>query len=609
MMSATPTTPTGENSMTDLHAASACRPRVARPPVLGSVALLTLVLGACGGGSSKESSSSSAGGFLAATPLDGQKRGGTLKLLGAEGFSHMDPGQVYFQLDYMVTYATQRALYYFKPQDPKTQIPDLADGPPDVSADNRTVTVKLKRGIRYGTNEKTSITGTEVTAADVKYAFERGLNPSVGNGYEGVYFPFIGSEDAKGGPISGITTPDGHTIVFKLSKPFGATTSRALVMPLTAPVPKSYVAPFDAKTPNPYEAKPEIQAFTGPYMISGYQPGKSIMLVRNPQWDPKTDTRPAYLDRIDWTLNVDPNVAGRQIFSSPGLANGGTPTAGAVKRFALQAKDRIAFTPSGNRYVAVNTQRKPFSDINVRKALAAALDRRAMLLARGGTLVGQVATHFIPSTIPGYDEAGGAKGPDVDYLNNPSGDPALAAEYMKKAGFPSGKADGVKVTMLGSNDSPAKETAEITRDAIASLGFDVSFRLLDQGTLYSKFCQVTSELKKIDICGAAGWIPDFSDPYAMLAATFSGDSITPTNNPNPSLYDDPQINAAMDQAAQISDPAERAKAWGEIDRRLVTNVAAIPFDFDTPANIVSKNVQGVIAQWNAAWDLAYMSLK
>jgi peptide/nickel transport system substrate-binding protein len=592
--------------MTDL-----CRRRrPAGPAVLGSVIVLTLGLGACGGSSSNSPSpSAGAGGFLAGVPVSGQKRGGTLKLLGAEGFSHMDPGQVYGQLDYMITFATQRPLYYFKPEDPRHQVPDLADGQPVVSADNKTVTVKLKSGIRYGTNTKTAITGKEVTSADVKYAFERGLNPNVGNGYEAVYFPLVGAGKAKGGPISGIETPDAHTIVFKLSKPFGATTSRALVMPLSMPVPKSYAGAGDQKTPNTYESKPETQAFTGPYMISNYQPDKSITLVRNPQWDPKTDRRPAYLDTITWTLNVDPNVSGRQIFSSPGLANGDTPSAGAVKRFATQAKDRIVFTPSGNRYVAVNTQRKPFSDVNVRKALAAALDRRAMLLARGGTLVGEVANHFLPPTIPGYAEAGGAKGTGADYLANPAGDPAIAAKYMKLAGFPSGKANGEKVLMLGSSDSPAKETAEITRDAIASLGFKVTFRLLDQGTLYSKYCQVTSELKKIDICGAAGWIPDFSDPFAMLVATFSGASISPTNNPNPSLLDDPQINAAMDKGAQINDPAQRAKAWGAIDRRLTDTASAIPFDFDTPPNILSSNVQGVIAQWNASWDLPYMSLK
>jgi peptide/nickel transport system substrate-binding protein len=163
--------------------------------------------------------------------------------------------------------------------------------------------------------------------------------------------------------------------------------------------------------------------------------------------------------------------------------------------------------------------------------------------------------------------------------------------------------------MLGASDSPSKDTAEITRDAIASLGFDVTLRLLDQGTLYSKYCSVLVELKKIDVCGFAGWIPDFTDPFAMLTPNFAGDAITATNNSNPSLFDDPQVNAAMDRAALIDDPGARAKAWAAIDRQLVDKVAAVPFDFDVVPNITSRDVQGVIAKWNASWDLAYMSLR
>jgi peptide/nickel transport system substrate-binding protein len=83
----------------------------------------------------------------------------------------------------------------------------------------------------------------------------------------------------------------------------------------------------------------------------------------------------------------------------------------------------------------------------------------------------------------------------------------------------------------------------------------------------------------------------------------------PVNNSNPSLFNDPEVNTAMREAAQVADPAERAKAWGDIDKLLVAKAAAVPWFWDAQPNIVSKNVQGVIAQWNAAWDLSYMSLK
>lgn len=592
------------------------RRRGARLAALACAGALALTLGACGSGSGDGDnagdgggSSTTSAGYNAGLPSDAQKKGGTLKLLSAEAFQHPDPGQAYFQLDYMVSYAVHRPLYYYEPSNSTEPIPDLADGEPDISADGRTVTVKLKRGIKYGTvDENAAINGKEVTAADIKYAFERALNPSVPNGYFAAYFTAIsGSDKAKGGDISGITTPDDHTVQFRLDEPTGATLAKALVMPIAMPVPKSYVAQFDAKQPNPYETDPERQAFSGPYMVQDYQSGKSMTLVRNPNWVGATDSRPAYLDRIEWVLNADANVAGRQVFNGTGLVNGDTPTPATVRRFARQAKDRISFSPLGNRWVPLNTQKKPFSDINVRKAVLAATDRRAMQLTRGGALTGDVATHFLPPGIPGHEEAGGAAGPGVDYLAKPAGDPALAAEYLKKAGFSGGRYQGDPIRMVSSNDSPAKETALVVRRSLQSLGFEVSQRSVDQSTFYD-MCNDIAQQRRIDVCMNFGWLPDFFDGLAMLNANFNGASLSRINQ-NPALLDDPQINKAMEDAAQIADPKKRAQAWGDVDRMLVAHAVAIPWFWDKQPNVVSKNVHGVIARWNATWDLSYMSLK
>jgi peptide/nickel transport system substrate-binding protein len=582
-------------------------------------ASLAVGLAACGGSSSTSSSSSSTSSssdsstsdkYNAAVPVSGQSKGGSIKFLSAESFQHLDPGTAYFQLDYMIDFAVHRSLYYYKPDEPTTPIPDLAEGDPQVAADGKTVTVKLKHGIKYGTNDTSSpVNGQEVTAQDVKYAFERGYNPHVANGYLGVYFPLVGADKAKGGPVSGITTPDKYTLVLKLTKDLGATTAKALVMPITMPVPKSYAQQLDAKNPSGYDADPTKQAFSGPYMIKEYSPGKSLTLVRNPNWDGSNDTRPAYLDEIKWTMGNDPNVAGRQIFNGKGLANGDTQAAPIVKQFATKKPKQISFTSQGNRWVSLNYTKKPFSDINVRKAAAAILDRTAMQRVRGGAAVGDVANHFLSPGLPGFEEAGGLEGTGVDFLAKPGGDPAVAAEYMKKAGYASGKADGQQILMIGDNSSPAKEDALIVANSLEKLGFKVKAQLVEHSVFYSKFCQQKAQLVKIDVCANFGWLADFADPYAMVYANFSGKAIVPVNGNNPSLFNDPQINAEMDKGATIADETERAKAWGDIDRQLTEKVAAIPWFWDKTANVAADDVQGVIAKWNAAWDLSYMSLK
>jgi hypothetical protein len=65
----------------------------------------------------------------------------------------------------------------------------------------------------------------------------------------------------------------------------------------------------------------------------------------------------------------------------------------------------------------------------------------------------------------------------------------------------------------------------------------------------------------------------------------------------------------MDKAATIADQGQRSQAWGDIDKQLVQQVAAVPWFWDKQAAIASSNVIAPIAKWNADLDLSYLSLK
>ena len=76
-------------------------------------------------------------------------------------------------------------------------------------------------------------------------------------------------------------------------------------MPISVPVPKEFAEKYDEKTPSTYGEGYAV--YTGPYMVEsdaegkaiGYDPGKRIHLVRNPDYAPVDDFRPAFLDEID----------------------------------------------------------------------------------------------------------------------------------------------------------------------------------------------------------------------------------------------------------------------------------------------------------------------
>lgn len=574
-------------------------------------AACALVLAACGNGNNSNSGSSGGGassgqlsGGADVAPSGDQQSGGTLNVVSNEGWEHLDPGQSYFQIDYLVVDAVQSPLYMFTPESPGKPVPISADGAPQISSDGKTVTVKIKKGMKFG-----GATTREITSADFKYAFERMFNPNVPNGYAGSYFPIVGADKSKGGPISGITTPDKYTIVFKLTKDYGATFAQALTLPGSSPVPKEIAGPMDKKNPTPYDADPTKQAFSGPYVITSYKAGRQIVLDRNPSWNKDLEgVRPAYADKIVWKAGGDPNVLARQTLNSTDLLMADGPPAPVLKQAYNSKRKQLTTSTLGMYYISMNTQYGPFKDLNLRKAMTAAMDRNAYLLARGGKLVGKVASHFIPPEVSGFQESGGEKGFGEDYLANPSGDLTVARKYMKAAGYPSGKYTGSdKVLIVGSNADPGPKEMAIVQDAAESLGFKTEVKPVPQQTMYSKFCGYVKA--KITMCPTAGWIEDFPDPYSMLYVPFNGNAIVPVNNVNWAVFDDPQVNAAMDKATAVTDPSARAKAWADVNKMIVEKAPAIPAVWSSNALVKGTQVHGVLDTWNNDWNLTWSSVK
>jgi peptide/nickel transport system substrate-binding protein len=489
----------------------------------------------------------------------------------------------------------------------------MASGPGQISADGKTITIQIRHGVHFSPP-----VNREVTSADVAYAIERGANANVANPYFLSYFSsLVGASKATGGPFPGLTTPDRYTIVLHLTEPRAQIVLDALVLPLSAPVPEEFAKPLDAKKPTEYG---NYQVATGPYMLEsdgagkvlgiGYQPGKSATLVRNPNWSASTDSRPAYLDQIDVKIGGDTTVIGRQVLEGSGMVQNEAPAQSIVKLAYEKFRSQLEISPgAGDHYIAVDNKQGPFADINVRKAFWAALDRTALNKARGGALVTNVMTHFIYPEIPGFEAAGGLAGPQVDYNDYPQGNAVLAAKYMKLAGYPSGKYTGSKtLQVVGSTGSPSAEDAEIVNQTLKNLGFQTKFNLVDSSVMYSKYCGVPAEA--IDVCPNVAWGADFGDPQAVLDVPFNGKNIVSTANNNWGLVNNPEINKAMDAAESIVGTQARAAAWASIDRKLVAQAVAIPFDWDKQPNIESSNVAGVGDLWDSGeWDYSYTSLK
>jgi peptide/nickel transport system substrate-binding protein len=609
----------------------------------GLLAMASLGVAACGSSSKSSTSSSSSGGSssssggsssavtsalakykpLTAAPA-GAKKGGTLTMIANSDVDYIDPGAAYYQPTYAIDLlAVDSPLMGWPPNDTAAPQPLLASAAPTVADGGKTITFHIKPNIHYSPPTGGGAGWSKpVVSQDVKYAIERTLIPGVPNGYSSLYFAdveglaaaqaAVKKDPTKAPNISGITTPDSSTIVFHLSKPSSIGVIDALSLPASSPVPQGYAAKYDSKTPSSTYGQHQIDV--GPYYIASYQPGKQIVIDRNPNYTAGSDYRPAYVDKIIVQEGFsDENSAVTKIVTGSSMVNFDfTATGESLKTTVQQHPNQLSLTPGGgNRYIALNTTKPPFNNVNTRKAVLAASNRLALLNTRGGLLAGGLATHFIPPGIPGYQQAGGAAGPsNLDYIQHPTGDMTLAESYMKKAGYSSGKCTGnCTVTMVSDNTPPGSNTAQVFKAQLAALGFTVQLHPVEHATMYTKFCSVVAN--EPNVCPNVGWVKDFNDGQAIIDVPFNGGTIagSPTNNSNWPQLNDPTINSALNSAKYITDPTQRAAEYGKIDDMIMALAPAVPWDWDYEANVNSPNVIPVISLFNGTPDPSFTSIK
>jgi ABC-type transport system substrate-binding protein len=514
------------------------------------VAILAVVtaftLAACGGGGG--SGSSPTGGAGKAT------KGGTYRTASTDfGFTGgFDPTGEYLGsafglysdmlLRTLVTYKHIAGL-------PGNEIqPDIADKW-EQSADGLTWTFHLRSGIKFGPP-----IDREVTSKDVAFAFQRintkSLAAQYGFYYDGLIKGMDGSGKSQTDPISGIETPDDHTIVFHLEQAAGDFLFR-VAMPATAALPQEVAGCFDKAgdygryviSTGPYMLKGEDQLDASSCdslkPISGFDPDKFMVFVRNPNYDPSTDDPAIRENNVDGVVisidtNLDDIFQKVQAGELDGTGYASLTPPGPVLRQYLtdpNLKDKL-HVDSGDRtwYITMNLLVPPFDDIHVRKAVNYVLDKAALQKAWGGPVVGgDVATTIEPPTV---------LGDTADYNPYPSpdnaGDVQAAQDEMKQSKYDSngdGKCDASvckNVVMVNRNYAPWTDMSPILQDNLSQIGINLKIRELEAGTAYTTI-QTVKNL--IPIAANAGWGKDYADPYTF-AVLFDSSGISCTGQVN-----------------------------------------------------------------------------
>ena len=388
--------------------------------LVGLALALALVAAACGGGDDE-----GGGGEPAGDPAEGRRAAARPSATSASPTASTRPAStsaVAIGL-YGAMLRTLMGTKHIAGPPGNELVPDLASAPPEISSDGLKYTFKLKPGIKWAPP-----LNRDVTSKDVAYAFQRinaaPLVAQYGFWYYGVVKGMDGKAKSADEKVSGIETPDDQTIIFNLDKPTGDFQYR-LSMPAAAPIPEEVAKCF--KKAGDYGRyvmsngsymiqgadKLDISSCDAMKPISGFDPSKSLTLVRNPNYDQATDdTRANYVDGITVDRST-PTSTTSSAASRPGDLDSSIadqPPKPVLQQYLTDpAKKPFLHSNSGDRtwYITMNWATPPFDDLHVRKAANWVMDKAGILQAWGGSTFGDIATHNIPPIVLG-DKLGAA---------------------------------------------------------------------------------------------------------------------------------------------------------------------------------------------------------
>jgi len=521
-------------------------------------------------------------------------RGGTLRVLSADDITGLDTAVNYTPNGLAIARAYARTLYSYNLAGPPEQVPvpvpDIASGPPQRSADQRTYTFRLRAGVRYAPP-----VNREVTAQDFITAIQRFYDkksPSPGQQYADLIAGATAFGARKASRISGLAAPDARTLQITLAQPAGDFLS-ILALSLFAPVPEEYAAGYTVG--DNYSGH---VVGSGPYTPGTYIPRRSVVLVRNRNWDPATDPlRRAWVDRIQVKIGVGIASIQRAIDREEAdlSLDSHVPQARiATLRADPERSRRLSVNPTGCLlFLVLGTHRAAgaIADVRVRQAVNYALDKAAYRDATAGRFApnGEVASTILPSTSLGYRR--------YDLYPSPGGrgDPAKAKALLAEAGYPNGLT--LRFVTFGSGRYAAARKP--IQESLKRAGIDLKVKTYEGSDLWDESLAIPAKRLEHQL-GQTIWCPDYLGDNARqtIVPHYDGRYL------NISEYNNPAVNRLIDRALAEPDQARRAALWGQIDQRIMRDAPLVPLVWENFSFLWASRVHGwVYDPWTVSPDL------
>ncbi len=413
----------------------------------------------------------------------------------------------------------------------------------DVSGD-RDYVFHLANGLQFSD-------GSPLTSADVKATFDAILDPTFASPHRGAL-----------ARIRSIETPDSATVAIHLDEPYAPLLTALSVGILPA-----------AKVADHTQKFPRGATCTGPYQVKSFAGGDRVVVEANPRFR----GAPPAIARIEIKILTDEATRSLELRkgSVQFLLNGVAPDR--IAELAGEPALAIARTPSANTtYLGFNFTDPVLADVRVRRAIAHAIDREAIIASLlGGYAL--PASGLLPPSNWAYD------GDVTRYAH----DPAAAKRLLEEAGKadPDGDGPAPRFTLVHktSEDKLRRRIAEVLESQLAAVGIGLTIQSSEWGTFFDDIKRGNFQTFTLQWVGVTE--PD------MFWTVFHSANVPPAGA-NRGRFRDPRVDGLSERAHTLLDPAARKPLYAEIQRLVADELPYVFLWHEEHIAVMSNRLQG-----------------
>ncbi|WP_243638182.1 ABC transporter substrate-binding protein [Rubrobacter taiwanensis] len=526
-----------------------------------------LVVAGCGGGETIGGEEEGGG--------DGQpQEGGTFTFGRGSDSVTLDPIHATDGESLIVCRQIFDGLLDFEPETTDL-VPALAVEVPEPEEDGLVYTFPLREGVTFHD-------GTPFNAEAVVFNFERWMNS--GNEYHAgggpqasdfsYYSGMFGGFDEES-IIESVEAVDEYTVRFRLREPQGPFLRNIAMSPFGIASPAAIQEDVEEFWRNPVG--------TGPFRFVEWNQGSTVRLEKNEEWwgtDVPVEEGGGgpFVDEVVFQ-SIDDNtsrvaaLAGGQLSGADGLTPDDVPT------IEQDPNLKVIFRPPLNvGYLAMHTQKEPFNDVNVRRAINHAIDMEAIVQAFFGE-TGEVATNPMPPTVPFFNEG----------VERYPYDPDRARELLAEAGYEDGFDTELWFMPIPRPYMPdGRGIAQAIASDLQEVGINCELVTFEWGTYIERTGRGEHPMALL------GWTGDNGDPDNFLNIHFNSANATEENALNIAYYENDEVDELLNRGASTIDEGEREEAYMRVQEIIMEDAPWVTIAYTRPPLGFQNRVQGYL---------------